>query len=65
MAPFLFTRIMFISFTSLKEMNQRTEALKGRARERSEQKEAGTEPPNGGELGGAKRQPPLFFANYA
>ncbi|MBP1667169.1 MAG: hypothetical protein H6Q23_2029, partial [Bacteroidetes bacterium] len=40
-------------------------ALKGRARERSEQKEAGTEPPNGGELGGAKRQPPLFFANYA
>jgi len=42
---------MFISFVPPKEMNQRTEALKGQARERSEQKEAGKDNRN------------LFFAN--
>jgi len=34
-------KAFFGSFAPPKEMNQRTEALKGRARERTEQKEAG------------------------
>jgi len=33
--------VMSLSFAPPKESNQRTEALKGRARERSEQKESG------------------------
>jgi len=40
MAPFSFL-IMSLSFVPPKESNQRTEALKGRAHEHSEQKESG------------------------
>jgi hypothetical protein len=43
-------------------MLKKDEAPKGRARERSEQRESGTEPPDGGEHGEAERKPFLFFA---